>query len=163
MSGLTLPSAGIGVWEGARVLTPQDGAGIVTDVSPDNEYGITVSFGRGDRRPLGYLPRDLHLDLTHHPTRLEVTARAANRLCPQHAPVMCAAVMAGNALWPDRLVYGISVTSLLSGEEWHSLDQHIPALADLDPTDDTRLADGARVVDVQALAIVAARAFGGPS
>lgn len=169
--GTTIP-AGIGVWEGARVVINAPG---YLDI-PTGTVGTVAHRGRmggwevATCPPDVWSPRtyltdveDLHLDLTHRPTRLEVTARAANRLCPQHAPVMCAAVMAGNALWPDRLVYGISVTSLLSGEEWHSLDQHIPALADLDPTDDTRLPDGARVVDVRALAIVCQHVFGGTS
>jgi len=66
------------VWEGARVWTPIDGAGIVVEVAPEHTYGITVAFPRRlDGRqpePLGYLLRDLHLDLTHGPTRLQADA-----------------------------------------------------------------------------------------
>jgi len=70
----TAPCTEAGIWEGARVWTPIDGTGIVVEVAPAHTYGITVAFPRRpDGRqsaPLGYLLRDLHLDLTHGPTRL---------------------------------------------------------------------------------------------
>jgi len=70
----TAPCTEAGIWEGARVWTPIDGVGIVVEVAPEHTYGITVAFPRRpDGRqpePLGYLLRDLRLDLTHGPTRL---------------------------------------------------------------------------------------------
>lgn len=167
---MTVPCEGIGVWEGARVRmddsTLDTDHGVVCHPATDGRWWVTfprhrLSAAGPDHREIG-LSR-MSLDLTHRPTRLEVTNRLAERLYPQDAPIMSAAVMPGWAAWPDRLVYGISVVSLLSGEAWHSLDERAPALATLDPADDTRLPDGTRLVDVRALAIVAAHVFGSAS
>ncbi len=38
--------------------------------------------------------------------------------------------------------------------DWLYVEHHVPTLADLDPTDDTRLSDGSRLVDALALAAV---------
>ena len=156
--GTTVPAALVGVWEGARVLTPLDGAGIVTDAAPDATWGVTVAFGRGERRPLGYLARDLHLDLTHRPTRLEVMARLGARAGADVGEGVLWFRMFARRTWMIDGVAGVSATWSCDDDGAASL---LPALADLDPTDDTRLPDGARVVDVRALAIVCQHVFGG--
>lgn len=144
-AGLTLPAADVGAWEGARahvVSGPyRGGSGIVTRVCDACIWvrlaALEVSCSVGQ----------LHLDLTHRPTRLEVMARAAARL---H----------GSA--PEGL--GFQFWCSIDAREWRlGWRSDAPAfhLPDLDPWDPSRLPDGARVVDVRALALVAGRVFGG--
>lgn len=159
MTPITVPAAGIGVWEGVRVTTPHNGVGIVTDVTPDTEHGITVSFGRGDIQPLGYLLRDLRLDLTHRPTRLAVMAWLAERAV--HAPPKGCRDRGGlGALWwysPGECAWRLEIWD---HSRYRTFARDGIAV---DPFDDSRLPDGARVVDVQALAIVATQVVGSPA
>ena len=80
---LTVPCTIMEPWVGAQVVTLSGEFGIVVDVSADRAHGISVAHPRGcrstDVAPLVYLRRDLSLDLTHRPTRLEALVRLAER------------------------------------------------------------------------------------
>jgi len=168
--GTTIP-AGIGVWEGARVVINAPG---YLDI-PTGTVGTVAHRGRmggwevATCPPDVWSPRtyltdveDLHLDLTHRPTRLEVIERWR---------VVTPRTTGGiSGPWFSRM-HRPNVQYLACGD-LHAVARPVgrpsylayavvvPALADLDPTDDTRLPDGARVVDVQALAIVLRQVFG---
>jgi hypothetical protein len=171
---LMLPAAGIGVWPGA-VVSEADGLRFVCGtgaVHPDS-----VRDPAGAYHPVEHL----YLDLTHRMTRLEVMARLGERLNWRRG-----AQVGWVCIWmhpPDdatereRRMYEdanrtwrlIAVADNLM-QDWAGRTLRnqtstctIPALAELNPADDTRLPDGARRVDVQALAIVAAHVSGSAS
>jgi len=165
MNTLTVPCEGIGVWEGARVRAQTLRYGEVCctvvrrtigmgagwwDVVLDGLHIVSAHVG------------DMRLDLTHRPTRLEVIERWR---------VVTPRTTGGiSGPWFSRM-HRPNVQYLACGD-LHAVARPVgrpsylayavvvPALADLDPTDDTRLPDGARVVDVQALAIVLRQVFG---
>ena len=165
--GTTIPAALVGVWDGARgfwrgrpveIWEPVDGGKWATfHGAPDG--GEQVPWFRYE--PIA----DIALDLTHRPTRLEVIERWR---------VVTPRTTGGiSGPWFSRM-HRPNVQYLACGD-LHAVARPVgrpsylayavvvPALADLDPTDDTRLPDGARVVDVRALAIVCQHVFGGPS
>ena len=165
--GTTIPAALVGVWDGARVW--MDGSdldtdhGIVCERATDGRWWVTfprhhLSAAGPDHREIG-LSR-MTLDLTHRMTRMEVVARLGARV---------GADVSEGVLWFrsfGRRVWNVDSVAGATGL-WGSVEDGaasvLPTLADLDPTDDTRLPDGARVVDVRALAIVCQHVFGGPS
>jgi len=166
--GTTIP-AGIGVWEGARVVINAPG---YLDI-PTGTVGTVAHRGRmggwevATCPPDVWSPRtyltdveDLHLDLTHRPTRLEVMARLGARVGADVSEGVLWFRMFARRTW---MLDGNGGQPGTWAPEEDGDASILPALADLDPTDDTRLPDGARVVDVRALAIVCQHVFGGPS
>jgi len=162
-TGTTLPAAGIGVWEGARVW--MDGSdldtdhGIVCERATDGRWWVTfprhrLSAAGPDHREIG-LSR-MALDLTHRPTRLEVMARLGARVGADVSEGVLWFRMFARRTW---MVDGNGGTPGTWAPEEDGDASILPALADLNPADDTRLDDGARLVDVRALAIVAAHVF----
>lgn len=156
---LTVPCTLMDPWPGAQVVTRTGESGIVVDVTPDRGHGISVAHPRGcrshDIAPLIYLRRDLALDLTHRPTRLEVLVRLAERSGLRRSgggggPRWLRAEWVSDTCW--------AVDAGTSGG-WDARD--IPALGEIDRTDDTRLPDGTRLADVRALVLVLRRVFGG--
>ena len=156
---LTVPCTTMEPWAGAQVVTRSGEQGVAVDVTPDREHGISVAHPRGcrstDVAPLVYLRRDLSLDLTHRPTRLEALVQLAAR-----AGLGRAGGGGGprwiRAPWVSETCWAVDAGT---AGGWDVRD--IPALGGLDLTDDTRLPGGAMVVDVRALAIVLRHVFGG--
>ena len=155
----TVPCTVMDPWPGAQVVTRSGEQGVAVDVTPDREHGISVAHPRGcrshDVAPLIYLRRDLALDLTHRPTRLEALVLLAERSGLGRAgggggPRWLRAEWVSETCW--------AVDAGTSGG-WDARD--IPALGEIDRADDTRLPGGAMVVDVRALAIVLRHVFGG--
>ena len=147
---LMLPAAGIGVWPGA-VVSEADGLRFVCGtgaVHPDSVRDPTGAYHPVER---------MHLDLTHRPTRLEVMARLGARVGADVSEGVLWFRMFARRTWMNDGNGGTPGTWAPEEDGDASI---LPALADLDPADDTRLPDGARRVDVQALAIVAAHVFG---
>ena len=142
--GTTVPAALVGVWDGAVVWVDQATGGRIRVVVRAWERWTDL-----DR---------VHLDLTHRPTRLEVMARLGARAGADVGEGVLWFRMFARRTWMIDGVAGVSATWSCDDDGAASL---LPALADLDPTDDTRLPDGARVVDVRALAIVCQHVFGG--
>lgn len=156
---LTVPCTVMEPWLGAQVVTRSGEQGVAVDVTPDREHGISVAHPRGcrstDVAPLVYLRRDLSLDLTHRPTRLEALVRLAERSGLRRSgggggPRWLRADWVSDTCW--------AVDAGTSGG-WDARD--IPALAGIDANDSTAGPGGARVVDVRALAIVLRHVFGG--
>lgn len=189
--GTTVPAALVGVWEGARVHLLREGApprrGVVAARHSRDGYWLVHAepAERGESSADGFAhawiaPRSergidvivvdaerMLLDLRDRPTRLEVIERWR---------VVTPRTTGGiSGPWFSRM-HRPNVQYLACGD-LHAVARPVgrpsylayavvvPALADLDPTDDTRLseADPVRVVDVRALAIVCQHVFGGAS
>lgn len=147
--GLTLSTAGIGVWEGAMVFADADWPqherrGLVTgsrQVAGGEERWWLCDESRG--RPV----TSMRLDLTHRPTRLEVMARLAERLggTAVHGArwVPCVLVLQNGPSW--SLFADNNFHHTFGRGRWHDTGE---ALAMLDP-----------FASVEALAIVAAQVF----
>ena len=139
-----------GVWEGARVIQRstcmwtnsfrEGQAGIVTAVEERGQgtWWARVAFS-GASTPEWRSVKDLHLDFTHGSTRLWATARLVERLGMF--------VEDGLRFW---FAYGRCRWSLGSTINY----REFVCSPDLNPSDDTRLEDGTRKVDAQALADV---------
>ena len=109
--------------------------------------------GESDRRHVS----DLRLDLTHRPTRLEVMARLGARVGADVRDGVLWFRLFARYTWVIDGAAGASASWSPDGDGDAS---PVPALADLDPTDDTCLSDGAKRFDVRALAIVLRQVFG---
>ena len=165
---LTVPCEGIGVWEGARVIyapargyqgslrRPGDVGIVVAAEQRDSAVWASVAFGADiEPHPLTCL----RLDLTHRMTRLEAMARLGARVGTDVGEGVLWFRQFARWTW---MVDGVAGASASWAPEEDGGASIVPALADLDPTDDTRLPDGARVVDVQALARVLRQVFTPP-
>jgi hypothetical protein len=188
--GTTVPAALVGVWEGARVHLLREGApprrGVVAARHSRDGYWLVHAepAERGESSADGFAhawiaPRSergidvivvdaerMLLDLRDRPTRLEVMARLALRVCPDVG--FSGATFEHDPRSFDGRVWCIRAPRSHLNPNWTTEAwgrEKAPALADLDPTDDTRLseADPVRVVDVRALAIVCQHVFGGAS
>lgn len=184
--GTTVPAALVGVWEGARVHLLREGApprrGVVAARHSRDGYWLVHAepAERGESSADGFAhawiaPRSergidvivvdaerMLLDLRDRPTRLEVMARLALRVCPDAG--FSGATFEHDPRSFDWRVWCIRAPRSHLNPNWTTEawgHEKAPALADLDPTDDTRLPDGTRVVDVRALAIVCQHVFGG--
>lgn len=162
--GTTIPAALVGVWEGAQVVVRSAGhdqhqrlRGVV--VGPHwGEWGVWLAR-EGDLPATMIAARQsgLLLDLTHRPTRLEVMARLGARVGADVSEGVLWFRMFARRTW---MLDGNGGQPGTWAPEEDGDASIVLALADFDPTDDTRLPDGARVVDVQALAIVLRQVFG---
>lgn len=158
-TGTTLPATGIGVWEGARVFV-WGRPGIVVGGVRDTAYVWLVPTTIQPAAMILPAAAALTLDLTHRMTRLEVMARLGARV---------GADVSEGVLWFRMFARRTWMLDGNGGQPgtWSPTEDGdasiLPALADLDPTDDTRTNDGALEVDIKALAIVAAQVFTPPA
>ena len=135
-----VPGKGIRHCSPVRCVSDPDRIGVVVDSHPT--MGVLVLWSWGS--VCAWRDRDsIALDLT------EATGRA-------HAAMAITRRMEDFTGWhPWRGSWGNGEV-MWGAPGAHSADVHLPALADLDITDDTRLHDGSRLVDAMALAIVLA-------
>lgn len=168
LDGLTVPATASGVWRGARGLwlgrpiqiwEPMDGGRWATfHGEPDG--GEQAPWFRYEAIT------DIALDMRDRMTRLELLSRLAERALGKAA---------GGATWkhlPDitqlRSPGGRHRWALTTSEGRAIWSSHgwgnygLPALAELDITNDACLDDGMPIVDVQALVIVASAALPQP-
>jgi len=165
----TVPATLVGVWPGAQVIHTDGRVGIVVATGElAGQPCAWAAFGAGINsvpEPACHSVQALALDLTHRMTRLEVIERW-RRVTPRTTGGI-------SEPWFGRM-HRPNVRYLACGDlhavahpvgrpSYLTYAVVVPALANLDPTDDTLLPDGARLVDVQALALVVAHVFGGPA
>lgn len=116
-----------------------------------------VSAHHGMHMAIASIPLELTLDLA----RDEVADRVCRVLLGGNQAPVLKGLRKGRVFgyWPSPL------NRVAWSPDQECVDDydtgHVPALADLDPADDTRLPGGARVVDRLALALVARHVLGG--
>lgn len=107
-------------------------------------------------KPISIKFSTLYLDLSRSEVRDRV-ARVVASMLYDDGPFIMAAVVPGTRVLAPYPHYGMATTTALDGSRWRALEEErFPDLdATLDPNDDTRLPDGSRLVDAQALLAVA--------
>jgi hypothetical protein len=156
---LTVPCEGIGVWLGACVVHADGRVGVVVATGElAGQPGAWVAFGVGiNSVPESgfHLAQVLALDLTHRMTRLE----ALTRLVERRTGLRCQGVS-----WraSNNQPYRWFITSPAYREDFGGfLYTSVPGLWGLED-DGKQTIDGARWVDVKALALVLRHVFGVP-
>lgn len=166
---LTVPCEGIGVWEGARVRAQTLRYGEASCTVVRRTIGMAAGWWDvilDGLHVVSVHADDMRLDLTHQPTRLMVVARLAERVLTDGGRKEAAhgVTWRGNGyrqwLLQPWCCHGVVFGARMGWDDYGcSAHATVPALADIDPTDDTCLPDGARVVDVRALARVLRHVF----